>query len=608
MSSGACVLWCSILSELAISVRNLRKVYQRYSSNGWRALGLLGFPVPKGRYDEFLALDALSFSVRRGERVALIGRNGAGKSTLLRHVSGELTPSSGEVIVNGRVKALFGLGEGFHPEFSGLDNVRSSLALQGVPPAEIASAVEEIIDFSELDDFIHRPMKEYSAGMYARLAFAAATARPPDILIIDEILGAGDAYFLGKCLQRVRDMTAHGATVLFVSHDMGSALMLCERGVWIHQGTLRAEGDMTSVARAYQAHIREEQEATLQARAMRLSRRAVQAGGVDRALFRLVGEGENPPAEPLQVARIGVGAEAETLGEVALGGRDVTGEIAVVIEAGRTNWAAPTKHKGRLARAFGDFGGAFLHAPFAVNRVLIDAASWIELDIAPSRSTRVHVERWDAALGGYIAFGTIDSDPTDGWRTLRLELPVTPTTNQDIEEADDSEEVALAVSAPANCKTVQPGIARIVDFHFRNAADEVRRTLISGEPISAVMEVECGSLDDRPIGVVAIYRPDGAVTTQLISPREGACEPITGPARITLRLDIDELLVGAGDYIVSAAIFRFLDPTRAPEDTAYDLHDRRYPIKIIETDFEPYPRGMVRQGGRWSQLVKPQLR
>lgn len=596
------------MSELAISVRSLRKVYQRYGSNGWRALGLLGFPVPNGRYDEFLALDTLSFDIRRGERVALIGRNGAGKSTLLRHVSGELTPTSGDVIVNGRVKALFGLGEGFHPEFSGLDNVRSSLALQGVASAEMAAAVEEVIDFSELDDFIHRPMKEYSAGMYARLAFAAATARPPDILIIDEILGAGDAYFLGKCLQRIRDMTAHGATVLFVSHDMGSALMLCERGIWIHQGTLRAEGDMTSVARSYQAHIREEQEATLQARAMRLSRRAVRAGGVERALFRLIGEGERPPFEPLHVARIGVGVAAETLGEVVLGGRDVAGEVAVVIEAGRTNWAAPMKHSGRLARAFGDFGGAFSHAPFAVSRTLIGPTSWIELDVAPSRNARVLVERWDAALGGYVALGTIDPDPTGGWRTLRLDLPTTPTNDDETEEGSKSEEVAPTDLAPEHSKSLQPGSARIVDFHFRDAREEMRRTLVSGEPVSAVMEIECNSLDDRPIGVVAIYRPDGAVTTQLISSREGPREPIAGLARVTLRLDIDELLVGAGDYIVSAAIFRLLDPTRAPEDTAYDLHDRRYPIKIIEADFEPYPRGMVRQTGRWSQLVEPRPR
>lgn len=597
------------MSDLAISIRGLRKIYQRYSTNGWRALGLLGFPVPKGRYDEFLALDGLTFDVKRGERVALVGRNGAGKSTLLRHVSGELTPTSGDVLVNGRVKALFGLGEGFHPEFSGLDNVRSSLAIQGVPAAEMAATVEEIIDFSELDDFINRPMKEYSAGMYARLAFAAATARPPDILIIDEILGAGDAYFLGKCLQRVRDITAHGATVLFVSHDMGSALMLCERGVWIHQGCMRAEGDMTSVARAYQAHIREEQEVALQARAMRLSRRAVQAGGIDRALFRLIGEGEIAPKEPLHVSRIGVGAGAETLGEVALGGRDVTGQVAVVIEANRTNWAAPMTSKGRLARAFGDFGGTFLHAPFTIDRELISPGGWIELDVAPGRSTRVLVERWDAEIGGYVMLGTIDPDPTGSWRTIRLDLPSQPKADDDAEAALESPgDIPPAPAAPARDGALQDGVARIVDFHFRDAQDEERRTLVSGEPVSAVFEIECGSLEDRPIGVVAVYRPDGAVTTQLISPREGPREPIAGPARLTIRLDIAELLVGAGDYIVSAAVFRLLDPTRAPEDTAYDLHDRRYPIKVVEEDFEPYPRGMVRQSGRWSQLVEPLAR
>lgn len=612
-----------ILSETAISIQHLQKVYRRYATNGWRALGLLGFPVPKGRYDEFWALDDVSLDIRRGERVALVGRNGAGKSTLLRHISGELTPTAGSVTVNGSVKALFGLGEGFHPEFSGLQNVRTALALHGISPREMERAIDDIVDFSELDDFIHRPMKEYSAGMFARLAFATATARAPDILIIDEILGAGDAYFLGKCMQRINAITSHGATVLFVSHDMGSALMLCQRGVWIHHGRLRADGDMVGVARAYQAHIREEQEAALHARAMRLTKRTSQAGVDGKALFRLIAEGECAPDDPVRVARIAVGSEAETLAEVAVGGQDGAGDIALLVDM-KLNWGKAARHRGRLARPFGAFGGAFVHAPFTAPERLLEKDAWIELDVAPSRTARILLQRWDPSIGeagAYADVGVIDPDPSEDWRCLRWSLEDLASVDVAPELADeglplvedhpaeigDLERLTQEVPTPAALPGPRSNApARIRDFSFFDAEGRRRRTLVAGEPASAAFEIDVqAGLPGRPIAVVAIYRPDGVVISQLISPPEEKPVQVGAPSRLTMRMTLDELLIGPGDYIVSAAIFRELDPAKAPEDCAYELHDRQYPLKIVEADHAPYPLGLVRQKAHWDVLSAP---
>ena len=222
------------MSDIAISIDRVARMFKRYRNPRYRVMEALGLRLPKNAYDEFWALRDISFTVRRGERVALIGRNGAGKSTLLNIICQRLRPSSGSVTVEGRIQALMELGTGFHPDFTGRENVLSSLAYQGISGAKALALLDEVIDFAELDDFIDQPIKTYSTGMYARLAFSTATAFEPDVLIIDEVLGAGDAYFAAKCTERMHRLTLEmGATVLFVSHDMASVERLCDRAIWI---------------------------------------------------------------------------------------------------------------------------------------------------------------------------------------------------------------------------------------------------------------------------------------------------------------------------------------------------------------------------------------
>lgn len=255
------------MSDVVIHLRKLGKMYRLYHRPVDKILDALGINRllfwRQNYYRPFWALRDLNLEIRRGERIGLIGRNGAGKSTLLRIISEAVTPTEGERSVHGRVQALMTLGTGFHPEFTGLQNIGASLAYYGLSERQIHDSTDEIIDFAELKDFIDQPVKTYSAGMYARLAFAVATSIEPDILIIDEILGAGDAYFYGKCVARMKKLTSNGATVLFVSHDLPSVLSLCDRAIWLKRGQIIEDGEPLKVVQNYYAEVQREENVRL---------------------------------------------------------------------------------------------------------------------------------------------------------------------------------------------------------------------------------------------------------------------------------------------------------------------------------------------------------
>lgn len=239
----------------ALRLHRINKVYRLYRKPLYRVLDLFGLcPPGEAFYSEHIALQNIDLSINRGEKVAIIGRNGAGKSTLLKTITGVLRPTSGELEVRGRINALLQIGTGFHPDFTGRQNAYSSMAHQGITGREADEKFDEIVDFAELEEFIDQPMKTYSTGMAARLMFSAAVVIEPDILIVDEVLGVGDAYFTHKSFQRMRDLcAANGTTLLLVSHDMHSIRRLCTRVVWIDGGGARMDGPAGPVVDAYLA-------------------------------------------------------------------------------------------------------------------------------------------------------------------------------------------------------------------------------------------------------------------------------------------------------------------------------------------------------------------
>jgi lipopolysaccharide transport system ATP-binding protein len=237
-------------SDISIQVEGLSKCYHIYDRPRDRLLQMLR--AGKQQYfREFWALHDVSFSVRRGETVGIIGRNGSGKSTLLQMICGTVSPSTGTISTQGRVAALLELGAGFNIEFTGRENVMLNAAILGFSSQDMQARMAEVLEFSELGDFLDQPVKTYSSGMYARLAFSIAIHVDPDILIVDEALSVGDARFVAKCMRRIKEIKEQGTTILFVSHDVGSIRTLCERVVWLDKGRLVEQGDVFPVTGRY---------------------------------------------------------------------------------------------------------------------------------------------------------------------------------------------------------------------------------------------------------------------------------------------------------------------------------------------------------------------
>ena len=223
--------------NIAIKVENLSKVYKLYNNPTDRMKEALHWRGKKYHKD-FYALNDVSFEVKKGETVGIIGKNGSGKSTLLKIITGVLTPTSGKVTVNGKVSALLELGAGFNPEYTGMENIYFQGNLMGYTRDEMESKIEDILSFADIGDFIHQPVKMYSSGMFARLAFAVAINVEPDILIVDEALSVGDFKFQQKCIRKLNEFSESGKTIFFVSHDLSMLRIFCDHGIVLNKGQL----------------------------------------------------------------------------------------------------------------------------------------------------------------------------------------------------------------------------------------------------------------------------------------------------------------------------------------------------------------------------------
>ena len=235
--------------EPLIAISRLSKTYRVYPKPWYRLRELV---TGRTYHQAFDALADVSLELRQGESLGIIGENGAGKSTLLKLLSGVTAPTSGEVMVRGAVASLLELGMGFHPEFSGRDNIRLNAAMMGLSEGEVERKIPEIVAFSELREFIDRPVKTYSTGMAMRLGFAIAVQVEPEILIIDEALSVGDGYFQKKCMSCIQDFVASGRTLIFCSHAMYYVSAYCQRALWLRHGRVAASGPVEHVVREYE--------------------------------------------------------------------------------------------------------------------------------------------------------------------------------------------------------------------------------------------------------------------------------------------------------------------------------------------------------------------
>jgi len=503
--------------DIAVGVNGVSRMFKRYRHPRHRVMEALGLPLPKNAFDEFWALRDISFEVKRGDSLAIIGQNGAGKSTLLSIVCGRLQPSSGTVTVRGEIQALMDLGTGFHPEFTGVQNIYSALAYQGITGAEAERRYEEIVEFSELEEFIDQPIKTYSTGMYARLAFSTATAIEPDVLIIDEILSAGDAYFASKCTDRMRRLTREvGATVLFVSHDMSSVERLCDRAVWVERGRIKMAGPTLDISKAYYAFVIEREEARLRAQTSRAVARMRRRDGASETvedetlLFRLLPVNGGPPGLRHPVHRVALlladGSRVEIMPGEAMD-NDTTQPAFISTDPGYMIWSRPTVVGGRTARCVENTGGVYQHAPVYF-RVPPDPGARpcaIEIEHAALSGEAIALELHEPC--GFRRLTVLTAGSTGTWRLDRVQLPQASidsdaageqagertshgATRPDIVEAPEPE-AAAATDPPSAVPTCGPrdkwetAEARFLDICTVDAAGATTQSVFKlGEAIT----------------------------------------------------------------------------------------------------------------------------
>lgn len=238
------------MESIAINVDNVSKIYRLYNKPSDRLKEALGFSKKK-LYQEHYALNNVSFEVRKGETVGIIGTNGSGKSTILKIITGVLNPTQGNVSIQGRISALLELGAGFNMEYTGIENIYLNGTMMGFSEEEINAKMDDILSFADIGDFVHQPVKTYSSGMFVRLAFAVAINIDPEILIVDEALSVGDVFFQAKCYRKFEEFKKKGKTILFVSHDLSAISKYCDRAILLNQGVKLGEGSPKDMIDAY---------------------------------------------------------------------------------------------------------------------------------------------------------------------------------------------------------------------------------------------------------------------------------------------------------------------------------------------------------------------
>jgi lipopolysaccharide transport system ATP-binding protein len=293
-----------VSAPLLAAMRGVSKAFPRVARRAERVRALGALLSGRAQVDSTTVLSGIDLEVRRGESLGIIGQNGAGKSTLLKLLTGVLAPTTGTIETHGSVAALLELGAGFHPEFTGAENVAMASALLGFAPGELAARREEILAFADIGRYIDEPVKHYSSGMVVRLGFALVAARRPDLLITDEVLAVGDEAFQRKCIRWMEDYLASGGTLLLVSHSMYHVQKLCRHAAWIHGGRIEAAGDTHEVTQRYLAW--QEQRIAAERGGVALQGDAAQEFRV--ATLRLNGEGGELPVAVAQGGRLRIEA------------------------------------------------------------------------------------------------------------------------------------------------------------------------------------------------------------------------------------------------------------------------------------------------------------
>jgi lipopolysaccharide transport system ATP-binding protein len=572
----------------AIALTGVGKRYTLYPTRAdslLDALGLAGLvPGRRKKYQRFWALRGVNLNLPRGSRVGIVGRNGAGKSTLLKLITQNVAPTEGTVEVHGEVQALLQTGTGMHPDFTGYQNIHAALTYQGLTAAEIRDAVADIEEFTELGAFLSQPVKSYSTGMQARLAFATATKVKPDVLIIDEVLGVGDGYFLAKSTERIQRLIDSGATVLLVSHAMDQILKFCSEAVWIDRGQVMGHGDALDIVREYEQYLRLLDERRLLAR-----NAARQAGGpvadgtpfADAFQVRVTA----PAGSRVRVSTVTLEENDRVQETVRVGGPQdgAVGNAAGAVLTAGSRWSEPIEGK----RPCREVSGGTAEVVFRLYHY--DASVRYRVAVqcqAEGEPGTIELVRQGSVLA------TVRVEPGRDWDTANLE----PATTAAPKEEGPSAVVPLRH---------WPGLGdlRIERVRLLGPDGEERAAFPFGGTLTVEVTVQAtaaGVFPFRP-NVALFRRSDGV----LVSQQTGEATSLTVAAgdRRVARLRLGPLILGNDTYVFSVGLYRKLDVDGVEPPERYDAIDRGFEFQVYGR--EGNYRALVQHPGHWEVAADP---
>ncbi len=599
--------------KIAIHLAGVGKMYKMFPSRFDNLLDAINLtwlaPQRRQLTQEYWALRGVDLEVKAGTRLGIIGRNGAGKSTLLKLITQNKTPTEGTVAVNGQVQALLEAGAGFHPEFTGYENIRASLIYQGMELSDIQAAIADIEEFTELDQFLLQPFKSYSAGMQARLTFATATVLRPDILIVDEILGAGDAYFAGKSLERMKNLVENsGATVLIVSHALDQILQYCDECIWMERGRLVQRGPTLEIIKAYEQFIHILDERRLKAKNYkRISQRKYNSDQVEsyseKLVVRFRWEGDWDSYCDVSSVKLVKNGEVEE--EIHVGDTQDTSSshsASVILEG--NDWSRPEQSEHVFFRRLtipkknprlnGVSGGVLFH----LYAFFQDAIYTINFDYRCRGSGKLFVEVWNNDL--LLVKGEIPSDRED-WTSYLLSFNSLNTTAFDplnvsekfitVVDTKDNENLGRTQSRWPGKGTVEIESVRLL------GADGGEKTVFPvGSPLTLSLRVLAEkSIRLKIVLVAALFRIDGILITKFRS--QPTDLTLSAGEMKEFRLEFDKLNYGNHNFVFSVGLFENL----VDEANRLDLIDRSFEFRVIGND-DYYSQVIINLPGEWKMV------
>jgi lipopolysaccharide transport system ATP-binding protein len=564
--------------EWALRCVGVGKMYKLFGSRVWAladalAPSWLGRPA-KSRYQPFWAVRGIDLEIPKGARVGIIGRNGSGKTTLMALATGNLKPTEGRVERRGAVHALMDVGAGFHPEFTGVENARAALTYQGLRADAMKEAIQEIAEFTELGEYLYQPFKSYSLGMQARLTFATATAIDPEILVIDEVLGAGDAYFINRALERLKNLIERGSALLLVSHSLNHVTELCETAIWLDRGMIASEGSSLEVVKEYERYIRRLEDRHLRA----INQRHFRGESVAevmlgenleglRVTFVLPGKSQ---ARKLRVGRVSLSWDDEVETTVHVGGaqdHDRGYSSFVVLEDG--GWSEPAvegevrfrslcvEDSNEEARASVVLGGEDMDGRQAQVEALVRGGAGEKFRVLLSRGSKQLTEE------------ELELTSSD-WEICRVACPGAAF----VATMSRRRRSKLSVSR-------WPGLGslRIESVRLEDREGCEKALFTHAEPLC--LELHClpehsGRLPVVPVAVV--YREDGALLFRCVGDQQ--ILQVNAGQPLLFRLMIDRIQLGNGRYVISVALYADLQDSSVGESRAYDLLDRSFEFRV----------------------------